>query len=127
MKAAVAEAALDYIEFGDVIGVGTGSTVNYFIEKLAKIKGRIDGAVSSSEASTQLLKKIGIPVFDLNTTGDLRIYIDGADECDKNLDASRDSMEVVCLKRERINMRRYRSQPTGQYCRLTRQASPRPA
>ena len=85
MKAAVAEAALDYIEIGDIIGVGTGSTVNFFIEKLARVKGKIDGAVSSSDASTRLLKEAGIPVMDLNNTGDLRIYIDGADESDRNL------------------------------------------
>lgn len=85
MKAAVAEAALDYIEIGDIVGVGTGSTVNFFIDKLAAIKGKIDGAVSSSEASSQLLKERGIPVLNLNNTGDLRIYVDGADECDRNL------------------------------------------
>jgi ribose 5-phosphate isomerase A len=85
MKAAVAQAALDYIEVGDIIGVGTGSTVNFFIEKLAKVKGKIDGAVSSSEASTLLLKQHGIPVLDLNATGNLRVYIDGADESDRNL------------------------------------------
>ncbi len=80
-KRQAAEAALDYIQSGDVVGVGTGSTVNYFIEALAKIKGKIDGAVASSEASAQKLKSLGIPVIDLNSINNLPIYIDGADEC----------------------------------------------
>ncbi len=85
MKQAAAEAALDYIEFGDVVGVGTGSTANYFIDALARIKGRIDGAVASSEASATRLAGHGIPVLDLNETGDLPVYIDGADEVDPRL------------------------------------------
>ena len=84
-KRAAAEAALDYIEVGDVIGVGTGSTVNFFIDALERIKGKIDGAVASSEASAQRLKKLNIPVLDLNHTGDLRIYVDGADEATRHL------------------------------------------
>ncbi len=79
-KRRVAEAALAYIEDDAVIGVGTGSTVNFFIEKLAAIRGRIAGAVSSSEASTALLQRHGIPVVELNSAGDLAVYIDGADE-----------------------------------------------
>lgn len=79
-KRAVAEAALKYVEPGWVLGVGTGSTVNYFIDALARIKGRIDGAVASSNASAERLKKHGIPVLDLNSTGDLPLYVDGADE-----------------------------------------------
>jgi ribose 5-phosphate isomerase A len=77
-----AEAAMRYVEDGAVIGVGTGSTVNHFIPLLAKRKFDIEGAVSSSEASTALLKQHGIRVLDLNSTGDLPVYIDGADECD---------------------------------------------
>ena len=71
-----------YVEDGAVIGVGTGSTVNQFIPLLAARKHDIEGAVSSSEASTALLKQHGIRVLDLNGTGDLPVYIDGADECD---------------------------------------------
>ncbi len=77
-----AEAAMRYVEDGAVIGVGTGSTVNQFIPLLAGRKFDIEGAVSSSEASTALLKQHGIRVLDLNSTGDLPVYIDGADECD---------------------------------------------
>lgn len=84
-KRAAAEAALDYIEVGDIIGVGTGSTVNFFIDALERIKGKIDGAVASSEASAERLKKLHIPILDLNQTGDLRIYIDGADEATRHL------------------------------------------
>ena len=79
MKQAVARAAIDYVK-GGIIGVGTGSTANYFIDELAKIKGRIDGTVASSEASATRLKGHGIPVFDLNSVGDMDIYVDGADE-----------------------------------------------
>ena len=70
-KQRAAEAALDLIEDGSVIGVGTGSTVNYFIEGLASLRGRIGGAVSSSEASAQRLRAHAIPVLDLNATGEL--------------------------------------------------------
>lgn len=84
-KKAAAEAALKYVVPGEVLGVGTGSTVNYFIDALAKIRDDIPGAVSSSNASTERLKKLGIPVLDLNKTGTLSIYVDGADEANKNL------------------------------------------
>jgi len=84
LKRQAAEAALEYVK-GGVIGVGTGSTVNHFIECLATLKGRIEGAVSSSEASTERLKSHGIPVLDLNATGELEVYIDGADESDHYL------------------------------------------
>jgi len=83
-KKSAAEAALEYIENGDIVGVGTGSTANFFIDALARIKGRIDGAVASSEASAERLKSHGISVLDLNRTGDLPIYVDGADEVDKH-------------------------------------------
>ena len=79
-KKLAAEAALDYIQIDDVVGVGTGSTANYFIDGLAKIKNKIDGAVASSEASAERLQTHGIRVLDLNATGELPIYIDGADE-----------------------------------------------
>jgi ribose 5-phosphate isomerase A len=78
--------AIEYIkpkiDMNSIIGVGTGSTVNYFIEELAKIKHIFKGAVSSSEASTQLLKKFGIEVFELNDVNEILVYVDGADEVD---------------------------------------------
>ena len=79
-KQRAAEAAVELVTDGSIIGVGTGSTVNYFIEGLASLRHRIAGAVSSSEASTQRLKAHGIPVLDLNATGELELYVDGADE-----------------------------------------------
>jgi ribose 5-phosphate isomerase A len=81
-KRRAASVAIGYVEDGDVVGVGTGSTVAFFIDELAKRRNRIEGAVSSSEKSTALLKERSIPVLDLNATGDLPIYVDGADECD---------------------------------------------
>lgn len=84
-KQAVAEAAIDYIENGDIVGVGTGSTANYFIDSLAKIKGRIDGAVASSDASATRLIRHGIDVMDLNNAGPLRVYVDGADEATRHM------------------------------------------
>ncbi|WP_022977861.1 ribose-5-phosphate isomerase RpiA [Nevskia ramosa] len=84
-KKAAAEAALKYLVPGELLGVGTGSTVNYFIDALAAHKQDVPGAVSSSNASTERLKKIGIPVVELNEAGTLSIYVDGADEADKHL------------------------------------------
>ncbi|EIL87048.1 MULTISPECIES: ribose-5-phosphate isomerase RpiA [Rhodanobacter] len=81
-KRQAGEAAIRYVEDGAIVGVGTGSTVAFFIDALADLKDRIQGAVSSSEQSSAQLKKHGIPVLDLNTAGPLSIYIDGADECD---------------------------------------------
>ena len=86
MKKAAAEAALEYIKAGDVVGVGTGSTVNFFIDALATIKGRIEGAVSSSEASSERLKSHGIPVYNLNDVSEVSVYVDGADEVTKHMD-----------------------------------------
>jgi ribose 5-phosphate isomerase A len=79
-KKAAARAALKYIEEGAIVGVGTGSTVNYFIDALADIKYDIQGAVSSSEVSTERLKTMGIEVFDLNSIDKFDVYVDGADE-----------------------------------------------
>ncbi|MBT6656926.1 MAG: ribose-5-phosphate isomerase RpiA [Proteobacteria bacterium] len=84
-KQAAAEAALDFIESGEILGVGTGSTTNFFIDALATVKGKVDGVVSSSEASSERLRAIGLPVLDLNRTGDLSLYVDGADEATKHL------------------------------------------
>jgi ribose 5-phosphate isomerase A len=84
-KKAVAEAALEYVEEGMIVGVGTGSTANCFIDALARIKHKIDAAVSSSVASAERLKKHGIQVLDLNAVGDIPIYVDGADEANRHL------------------------------------------
>ena len=82
LKTLVGQAALQYVVPGEIVGVGTGSTVNKFIDALASMKERIRGAVSSSEASTARLKALGIPVFDANEVASLSVYIDGADEID---------------------------------------------
>ena len=82
LKALVGQAALQYVVPGEIVGVGTGSTVNKFIDALASMKGEIKGAVSSSVASTERLKALGIPVFDANEVEALSVYIDGADEID---------------------------------------------
>ena len=79
-----AETALRFVEDGMIVGVGTGSTVAYFIDGLARMRDRIKGTVSSSEQSTQRLRAHGIEVFDLNAIGSLQLYVDGADECDPN-------------------------------------------
>lgn len=84
-KKAAAAAALRYIEPGTVLGVGTGSTVNHFIDQLAPIRMDIKAAVSSSEASTARLKALGIEVIDLNEAGALSLYVDGADEANRHL------------------------------------------
>ncbi len=84
LKQAAALAALDYIEVGDVVGVGTGSTVNHFIDALARQKGKIDGAVASSVATAERLQGHGISVLDLNRTGELPLYVDGADEANRH-------------------------------------------
>lgn len=81
-KRRAAEAAIAYIEDDSIIGVGTGSTVTFFIDALAKIKHRINGVVSSSEQSAERLHQHGIPILDLNAVGPLPLYVDGADECD---------------------------------------------
>lgn len=84
-KRAAAQAALAYIVDDSIVGVGTGSTVNFFIEHLAGIKQKIEGAVSSSVASEELLRKHNIPVVNLNNVDELPVYVDGADESTHNL------------------------------------------
>jgi ribose 5-phosphate isomerase A len=81
-KRLAAEKAIEYVEDGMIVGVGTGSTVAFFIDALARIKHRIAGTVSSSDQSTGRLRAHGIEVMELNDTGDLALYVDGADECD---------------------------------------------
>ena len=85
LKQAAAKAAMQYVVPGAIIGVGTGSTVNFFIDELAAIKDQIPGAVSSSEASTKKLLAHGIKVLDLNDVDDIPVYVDGADEVDAGL------------------------------------------
>ena len=85
MKQAAAGAAIEYVEDGSVVGVGTGSTADYFFAALGKIKHRIDGAVASSEGTAQKLKALGIAVYDLNSVKDVLIYVDGADEVTPHL------------------------------------------
>lgn len=84
LKQAVARAAIDYVPQG-IIGVGTGSTANFFIDELATIKGRFEAAVASSEATAQRLRSHGIQVLDLNSVGELEIYVDGADEITRHM------------------------------------------
>jgi len=90
LKKAVAKAAVDYIaprlESDSIIGVGTGSTANFFIDMLADLKQEFDGAVASSEATAERLKSHGIPVYDLNSAGELEFYVDGADEANDRLE-----------------------------------------
>ena len=85
MKQAAAKAAIAYVDDGSVVGVGTGSTADFFIAELGKIKHRIDGAVASSEGTALKLKALGIPVYDLNGVKDLPVYVDGADEITQHL------------------------------------------
>ena len=89
LKLEVAKEAFNYVESliepDTIIGVGTGSTANYFIEELGKISPKIEGAIASSEETARRLRSIGIPVFDLNTVGEVRIYVDGADEANQHL------------------------------------------
>lgn len=99
-KKLAGEYALHYVEDDMIVGVGTGSTVKFFIDKLATVKQKIRGAVSSSEQSTALLKQYGIPVVDLNSAGPLDIYIDGADEINHSLEMIKGG--GAALTREKI-------------------------
>ncbi|QDF76423.1 MULTISPECIES: ribose-5-phosphate isomerase RpiA [Shewanella] len=100
MKKAAGWAALEYVEKDSIVGVGTGSTVNHFIDALATIKADIEGAVSSSEASTEKMKALGIPVFDLNSVDQLSVYVDGADEINGHMDMIKGG--GAALTREKI-------------------------
>jgi len=104
LKKAVAKAAIDYIaprlDSDSIIGVGTGSTANFFIDMLADLKTDFDGAVASSEASAQRLKSHGIPVYDLNSAGTLEFYVDGADETNERLELIKGG--GAALTREKI-------------------------
>lgn len=85
LKKAAAEAALDYVQAGTIIGIGTGSTANHFIDALATVKHKIEGTVASSVTSAERLKKHGIPVLSLNNVDDMALYVDGADEANRHL------------------------------------------
>ncbi len=85
LKKKTAEAALEYIKGVSIVGVGTGSTVNHFIDFLVDMKADIEGTVSSSEGTTERLKKLGLPVLDLNAVGEIEVYVDGADEINPNM------------------------------------------
>ncbi|EPA97092.1 ribose-5-phosphate isomerase RpiA [Pseudomonas umsongensis] len=104
LKQAVAQAAVDFIlpklDDKSIVGVGTGSTANCFIDALAKHKGAFDGAVASSEATAARLKGHGIPVYELNTVSDLEFYVDGADESDEHLNLIKGG--GAALTREKI-------------------------
>jgi len=104
LKKAVAKAAVDYIaprlESDSIVGVGTGSTANFFIDMLAELKNEFDGAVASSEATAERLKSHGIPVYDLNSAGELEFYVDGADETNERLELIKGG--GAALTREKI-------------------------
>lgn len=100
LKKAVGWAALKYVKPGTIVGVGTGSTAAHFIDALATMKDQIEGAVSSSEVSTQKLKALGIPVFDCNEVDSLDIYVDGADEVDHHMNMIKGG--GAALTREKI-------------------------
>ncbi len=100
LKKAVAEAALAYVEPGEILGVGTGSTANFFIDGLARIKDDIPGAVASSEATAARLRKIGIEVLELNSVGSISVYVDGADEVNAALEMIKGG--GAALTREKI-------------------------
>jgi len=100
MKKAAGWAALQYVKQGTIVGVGTGSTVNHFIDALATIKDDIEGAVSSSEASTKKLIELGIEVFDLNSVDLIDVYVDGADEINDRMDMIKGG--GAALTREKI-------------------------
>jgi ribose 5-phosphate isomerase A len=85
LKRAAAEAAISHLPGGGIVGVGTGSTANFFIDALGKVRNRVDGAVASSEASASRLKAVGIEVLDLNSVDELEVYVDGADEITRHL------------------------------------------
>ena len=106
LKQQVAKAAVEYVKDG-IIGVGTGSTANFFIDELARVKHKIDGAVASSEATAKRLRAHGIEVFDLNSVDGMEIYVDGADEITENMHMlkggggalTREKIVAACAKR----------------------------
>lgn len=100
LKKAVAEAALAHVERGEILGVGTGSTANFFIEALAGLRDDIPGAVASSQATADRLRKVGIEVLDLNSVSAIGVYVDGADEINRHLEMIKGG--GAALTREKI-------------------------
>ena len=119
LKKAVGWAALEYVTPGTIVGVGTGSTAAHFIDALGSIKHQIEGAVSSSDASTAKLKSLGIHVFDSNEVDSLDIYVDGADEINGHMQmikgggAGADAREDHRRHRQEIYLHRRRQQASG--------------
>ena len=122
LKTLVGQAALQYVQAGEIVGVGTGSTVNKFIDALATIKDQIRGAVSSSVASTERLKALGIVVFDANEVESLSVYIDGADEIDGQEPAL---STLLAAKVSRARLRTRLMVPPGSPAPRNRPAGPR--
>jgi len=116
-KRASAQKAMSYVEDGNIVGVGTGSTVAFFIEGLGRIRDRIEGAVSSSEQSTQRLKAVGIRVLDLNACGDLPLYVDGADESARRSRARRSCSRPAAASSASSTLRSSSTRWAGSRCR----------
>lgn len=103
---AVGWAALQYVQPGTIVGVGTGSTAAHFIDALGTMKGQIEGAVSSSDASTEKLKSLGIHVFDLNEVDSLGIYVDGADEINGHMQMIKGGGAALTREKSLLRLRK---------------------
>ena len=106
LKKAVGWAALQYVQPGTIVGVGTGSTAAHFIDALGTMKGQIEGAVSSSDASTEKLKSLGIHVFDLNEVDSLGIYVDGADEINGHMQMIKGGGAALTVKKSLLRLQK---------------------
>lgn len=106
LKKAVGWAALQYVQPGTIVGVGTGSTAAHFINALGTMKGQIEGAVSSSDASTEKLKSLGIHVFDLNEVDSLGIYVDGADEINGHMQMIKGGGAALTREKSLLRLRK---------------------
>lgn len=106
LKKAVGWAALQYVQPGTIVGVGTGSTAAHFIDALGTMKGQIEGAVSSSDASTEKLKSLGIHVFDLNEVDSLGIYVDGADEINGHMQMIKGGGAALTREKSLLRLRK---------------------
>lgn len=106
LKKAVGWAALQYVQPGTIVGVGTGSTAAHFIDALGTMKDQIEGAVSSSDASTEKLKSLGIHVFDLNEVDSLGIYVDGADEINGHMQMIKGGGAALTREKSSLQSRR---------------------
>lgn len=106
LKKAVGWAAFQYVQPGTIVGVGTGSTAAHFIDALGTMKGQIEGAVSSSDASTEKLKSLGIHVFDLNEVDSLGIYVDGADEINGHMQMIKGGGAALTREKSLLRLRK---------------------